>query len=247
MELLKNKVIIVTGSARGIGAAIAKELALQGAKVAINYATSHQLAETLAQEIGGKAYCCDVRDQHSVQEMVTRVADDFGRIDGVVNNAIAGRQQGALEDLCLEDYQAMFDYNCLAIVNVLKALRPHFKRQGGGRVVNIVTELWNLGYGHWSPYVAGKGALVGLSRSLANELGPENITVNMVAPGWMADEKVNTDSHESRSFAQSIPLRRHGSASEVGKVCAFFFSDLASYVTGSYLPVAGGRVTQVGL
>jgi 3-oxoacyl-[acyl-carrier protein] reductase len=98
----------------------------------------------------------------------------------------------------------------------------------------------------WSPYLAGKGAMVGLSRSLAMELGPENITVNMVAPGWMVTEKVDPHSPGSRNFAQSLPLRRHGGAEEIGKGCVFFLSDLASYVTGAYLPVTGGRVSQMG-
>jgi 3-oxoacyl-[acyl-carrier protein] reductase len=94
--------------------------------------------------------------------------------------------------------------------------------------------------------MAGKGAMVGISRSLANELGPENITVNMVAPGWMADEKVNTDSEGSKNFGKTLPLRRHGSADEIGNACAFYLSHLAGYCTGTYLPVCGGRVTQMG-
>jgi 3-oxoacyl-[acyl-carrier protein] reductase len=94
--------------------------------------------------------------------------------------------------------------------------------------------------------MAGKGAMVGLSRSLAAELGPENITVNMVAPGWMATEKVDTTSEGSKAFAASLPLKRHGSGDEIGNACAFFMSHLAGYVTGAYLPVTGGRITQMG-
>ncbi|MBV9468982.1 MAG: SDR family oxidoreductase, partial [Abitibacteriaceae bacterium] len=86
----------------------------------------------------------------------------------------------------------------------------------------------------------------GISRSLANELGPENITVNMVAPGWMVTENVDTNSQGSQNFAKSLPLRRHGSAEEIGNACVFFLSDLAAYVTGAYLPVTGGRITQMG-
>ena len=88
--------------------------------------------------------------------------------------------------------------------------------------------------------------MVGISRALANELGPENITVNMVAPGWMATESVDTKSEGSIGFGKSLPLQRHGSAEEIGNACAFFLSDLSSYVTGAYLPVTGGRVTQIG-
>jgi 3-oxoacyl-[acyl-carrier protein] reductase len=120
------------------------------------------------------------------------------------------------------------------------------KAQGGGRIVNIVTELWNMAPSGWAPYLAGKGAMVGLSRSMACELGPLGITVNMVAPGWMADEKVDPSSDSSINFGKGLPLQRHGSADEIGNGCVFFLSDLASYVTGAYLPVTGGRVTQMG-
>ena len=134
-----------------------------------------------------------------------------------------------------------------AVYNTISAARPHFQNQGGGRVVNIVTELWNMSPAGWSMYTAGKGAMVGMSRSLACELGPENITVNMVAPGWMADEKVDTASEGSKNFAKSVPLQVHGSAEEIGNACAFYLSHLAGYVTGTYLPVTGGRVTQSGM
>jgi 3-oxoacyl-[acyl-carrier protein] reductase len=140
----------------------------------------------------------------------------------------------------------MLDYGCRAVVNTIHAVRPVMREQGGGRVVNIVTELWNMGSGLWSTYLAGKGAMVGLSRALANELGPDGITVNMVAPGWMVTDKVDPESEGSKAFGESLPLRRHGSADEIGNGCVFFLSDLASYVTGAYLPVTGGRITQMG-
>ena len=147
----------------------------------------------------------------------------------------------------LDDYRNSFDYGCIAVLNTISAARPFMKKQGGGRIVNIVTELWNMAPESWSVYMAGKGAMVGISRSLASELGPDNITVNMVAPGWMADEKVDTTSEGSINFGKSLPLRRHGSADEIGNACVFYLSDLAGYVTGTYLPITGGRITQAGL
>jgi 3-oxoacyl-[acyl-carrier protein] reductase len=251
--LLQDKVVVVTGGARGIGAAICRVLAREGATVAVNYASSRDKAENVAREItdaGGKAaaFGADVRDADAVERMMRDVRERFGRIDGVINNAIAGSQSGTLDKATQDDYRNSFDYGCLAVINTIQAVRPVFGEQGdGGRIVNIVTELWNMAPAGWSIYMAGKGAMVGLSRSLASELGPENITVNMVAPGWMADEKVNTESDGSKNFAASLPLRRHGSADEIGNACVFFLSDLASYVTGAYIPVTGGRVTQVGV
>ena len=249
--LLDGKTVIVTGGGRGIGACISRVLARHGATVAINCHTGRERAEATAQAIrdaGGRAgvYPADVRDEGNVQAMVDAVRADLGRIDGLVHNAIAGAQAGLLADSDRAGYQNMLDYGCHAVVNLIRAVRPTMRAQGGGRIVNIVTELWNMAPEGWSMYLAGKGAMVGLSRSLANELGPENITVNMVAPGWMADEKVDTTSDGSVRFGQSLPLRRHGSADEIGNACVFFLSDLASYVTGAYLPVTGGRITQMG-
>jgi 3-oxoacyl-[acyl-carrier protein] reductase len=249
--LLEGRVALVTGGGRGIGAAISRVLAREGAAVAVNYSASQEKAERVVRQIsdaGGRALAvqADVRDPAAVEAMVDQVITAFGRIDGLVNNAISGRQSGKLDEATMEDYETAFGFGARAVINTVTAARPHMRRGGGGRVVNIVTELWNMAPAGWSVYMAGKGAMVGVSRSLAVELGPENITVNMVAPGWMADEKVDTDSSGSKSFAQQLPLRRHGSADEIGNACAFFLSDLASYVTGAYIPVCGGRITQMG-
>ena len=250
--MLNGKVVLVTGAGRGIGAAIARVCARHGATVAVNYSQSRDRAEAVVSEIvtaGGraKAYGADVRDRTEVGTMIEAILKDFGRIDGIVNNAIGGRQQGSLDEATETDYEQAFAFGCKAVVNTVRAARPAMNRQGGGRVINIVTELWNSSPEEWSVYTAGKGAMVGVSRSLARELGPEQITVNMVAPGWMADEKVDSASAGAQGYAKSTPLRRQGSADEIGNACVFFLSDLASFVTGAYLPVTGGRVTQVGV
>jgi 3-oxoacyl-[acyl-carrier protein] reductase len=249
--LLQGKVALVTGGGRGIGRDISRVLARHGAAVAVNYSASEDKAERVVREIteaGGmaQAFQSDVRDAEAVQAMVSAVVEKFGRLDGLVNNAISGRQHGSFDEATTEDYANAFSFGCQGVVNTIRAARPVMKAQGGGRVVNIVTELWNMAPAEWSVYMAGKGAMVGLSRSLACELGPDGITVNMLAPGWMADEKVDPDSEGSKKFAQTIPLRRHGSGEEIGNGCVFFLSELAGYVTGAYLPVTGGRITQMG-
>lgn len=249
--LLDGRVMIVTGGARGIGAAICRVLARHGATIAVNYAHSEEKALSVVDDIqraGGAAaaFCADVRDAGEVDAMIDQAVRQFGRLDGVVNNAIAGRQHGVLSETTIEDYANAFDFGCKAVVNMIKAARPLMRDAGGGRIVNIGSELWNMAPADWSVYLAGKGAMVGLTRSLACELGPENITVNLVAPGWMADEKVDTTSEGSKGFGASLPLRRHGSADEIGNACVYLLSDLAAYVTGAYIPVAGGRITQMG-
>ncbi len=250
--LIEGKVVLVTGAGRGIGASISRVLAKEGAVVAVNYAHSRDKAEKVVAEItdlGGKAaaFQADVTSAAEVSRMVEQVHSMFGRIDGVVNNAINGRQEGSIEKSSDEDYLNAFQYGCMGVIHMVRAVRPIMQKQGGGRIVNIVTELWNLAPENWSVYMSGKGAMVGISRSLAKELGSDNITVNMVAPGWMVDEKVNPDSEGSKNFARSIPLGVHGSADEIGNACVFYISRLAGYITGTYLPVTGGRITQAGV
>jgi 3-oxoacyl-[acyl-carrier protein] reductase len=249
--MLNGKVALVTGGSRGIGAAIVRVLAREGAVVAVNYAGSREKAEALAAEIrahGGSAaaFQADVRDEAAVLAMTQQIAQTFGRLDAVINNALGGNPYALLDDATPEDYMTSFDFGCQAVIHTMKAARPYMKQAGGGRIVNIVTELWNRGLPGWSVYLAGKGAMVGISRSLAAELGPENITVNMVAPGWMLDEKVDPNSESAQAYASAVALRRQGSAEEIGKACAFFLSDYASFITGAYLPVTGGHIMQIG-
>ncbi|RYG38944.1 SDR family oxidoreductase [bacterium] len=250
-KLLSGKTIIVTGGSRGIGRDTCRVLGRHGANVVVNYAASEEKAQRTVREVeeaGGKAIAVagDVREPETWERMTQLAVDTFGRLDGIVNNAISGKQDGPFDEASDEDYRTAFEFGCLAVANSIRAAKPHFAKSGGGRIVNIVTEVWNQAGPNWSVYLAGKGAMVGMSRSLANELGPEGITVNMVAPGWMATDKVDTASEGSQKFAQSLPLRRHGSGEEIGKGCVFFLSELGDYVTGAYLPVTGGRVNQMG-
>lgn len=251
MSLLEGRVAIVTGGARGIGRDTCKVLARHGARVVVNYAQSREKAEAVVEEIaaaGGTAtaFGADVRELSEYEALVAHAREAHGRLDAVVNNAIAGKQDGAFEGATDEEFATAFDFGCRAVANSVRAALPAFKAANGGRIVNVVTEIWNMAPGGWSVYMAGKGAMVGLSRSLAVELGPQRVTVNMVAPGWMATDKVDTESEDSKAFAASLPLRVHGSGEEIGNACAFFLSDLAGYVTGAYLPVTGGRITQMG-
>ena len=249
--LLSGKVAIVTGGGRGIGACISRTLARHGASVAVFYSASREKSEAVVAQVrkaGGdaEAFAADVRDADAVARAVAAAHERFGRVDGLVNNAIGGEQCKAFADADWAHYENMLDFGCKAVYNTIRAVRPIMAAQHHGRIVNIVTELWNMGSGNWSCYLAGKGAMVGMSRALANELGPDGITVNMVAPGWMQDEKVDPAGDGSLRFGQGLPLRFHGSADHIGHGCVFFLSELADYVTGAYLPVTGGRITQMG-
>lgn len=251
VALLEGKVIVVTGGGRGIGAAICRELAAHGASVVVNYHTSAGLAEGVVDDVvhaGGEAVAiqADVRNAAEVADLLAQTERRLGRVSGVVNNAIAGVQQSPFATASWQNYEMAYEFGCHAVVNTIRAALPYFEHEGGGRVVNIVTEVWTMGPEGWSVYLAGKGAMVGVSRALARELGPRNVTVNMVAPGWMATDEEDFASAASRHMAEELPLRRRGWAAEIGKACVFFMSDLSSFVTGAFLPVNGGRTTSGG-
>jgi len=250
-SLLDDRVVLITGAGRGAGAGMARRLAARGARVAINYAASGAAAAAVVAEIreaGGvaSAFRADVLDADAVAGMIAAVETEFGRVDAVVNNAVAGDQQVDFDDATPAHFTQMLDYACRAVVNTTKAALPAFGRAGGGRIVNVVSDFWNEAPGGWSPYVAAKGAMVGLSRSLASELGPRGVTVNMVAPGWMIADAADEASADSVAFAQTLPLRRRARPEDVGDVIAFYVSDLAGAVTGAYVLVDGGRLTPTG-
>lgn len=138
--LLSGRVAVVTGGGRGIGAAICRVLAREGAGVAVNYAHSAEKADAVVAgivEAGGMArsYRCDVRDAADVQRMISAAHNDFGRLDCVVNNAIAGKQHGPFSDAALQDFNDAYDYGCRAVIHSVSAARPLFKQQGGGRII----------------------------------------------------------------------------------------------------------------
>ena len=191
MGLVDNKVVLVTGGTRNIGAGIVCTLAREGALVAINYLNSSDRADDMVrslQEQGTKAgaWKCDIRDTESVCRMVADVVREFGRIDAVVNNA---RSRGRLKPTNIdpvnwEGHNVEFEYSVKAVLNTVYAARQFMKAQGSGRIVNIGSSAWNHPWIGEGDYAAGKAGMLGISRCLVQELGPEGITINTIAPGW---------------------------------------------------------------
>lgn len=249
MGLLDGKVVLVTGGSRNVGAGIVRSVAREGATVAINCKESIDGANELAQSIerqGGTAgvWRCDVRDPEAVLRMIEDIVKRFGRLDAVINN-VGGGAAGKLDELTWDDMLHVYEHDVRPLLNTTKAVVPFMKAQGGGRIVNIMSEQWNEGYGGVAANVSGKGAEVGLSRCLAHELGPDNITVNMVSPGWTRTDRTPEDANES-PYAKGTPLRRIAEPEDIGNACVFLISDLACYISGAFIPVNGGRTRQIG-
>ncbi len=244
---LAGHVALVTGAAQGLGAEIARTLGTAGAAVVVNYLSSAQSAEAVVAGIaaaGGRALAhqADVTDAAAVDAMVARAADALGPVDIVVNNA--GREEAVAPPFALTatDYQRMIDLNLHAVVHTCRAAVPAMQAQHWGRVVNIASEALSRPGPGFSAYAAGKGAMVALSRNLASELGPDGITVNVVAPGWIATPRADTAPRAAIDrLIAGTPLGYQGRPAHVAGAVLFYASPLADFVTGAYLPVSGGH------
>ncbi|MEV5743749.1 glucose 1-dehydrogenase [Microbispora rosea] len=250
MSRFTGKFAVVTGAARGIGAAIARRLAAEGAAVACVDLTADRCA-SIVDEItvtGGRAvaFGCDVSDSAQVEALVPGVMAELGRIDVLVNNAGLTRDN-LLFRMSEEDWDKVVDVNLKSVFLVSRAVQKHMVEQRSGAIVNLSSRsaLGNRGQAN---YAAAKAGIQGLTATMAIELGPFGVRVNAVAPGYVATPMTEatavrlgaTPEEHQAAVAQGVPLRRVGQPTEVASVVAFFASDDASYVTGQTLYVNGG-------
>ncbi len=244
---LAGKAAIVTGSSRGIGRAIALELAQRGAQVVVNY---HRNAEAAAevvaaiQEEGGQAMAvqADVSDLTQSQALVKTALETYGRLDILVNNAGITRDQVILL-MKEEDWDTVIRVDLKSLFNTCKAAARTMVRQRYGRIINITSVVGIAGQGGQTNYAAAKAGVIGFTKSLAKELGARGITVNAVAPGLIPTDLTADLSEEWRQLAiKQTPLKRVGQAEEIAYAVAFLASDEASFITGVVLPVDGGLV-----
>ena len=242
---LNGKTALVTGGGRGIGRAICLELARQGARVAVNYSGSQAAAEQTVEEcraLGVEAFAiqADVADGNSVTAMVKAVIARLGRLDILVCNA--GITRDNLMPLLKEDdFDAVVDTNLKGAFLCMKAAYRPMMKQKYGRIVAVSSIVGLRGNAGQTNYAASKAGLIGLSKSLAKELAGRNVTVNVVAPGFI-DTNMTAALPESaqQAILATIPMGRMGAAEDVAKAVAFFASDEAAYITGQVLCVDGG-------
>ena len=239
--LLENKVALVTGAGRGIGLTIARRFAAEGAKVIVHYRTSREPAEQLASEIGGLALRADLTDPAAAEAMVAEALAHYGRIDILVNNAASFAADLPFERATWEDFQAEFNGVVGATVNPIRAVLPSMKALGGGRIINFVATLLQRPAAEYIVHTTAKSALVGLTRTLARDVGPHGITVNMVSPGMtLTDYSQSLPETVKARVAGLTPLRRLATAEDVAGVVLFYASPLADFVTGANLAPDGG-------
>lgn len=243
----ENQVAVVTGAGRGIGHAIAVRLASEGARVA-SVSRSEANAQRTADEINAtraeaaKAYAVDVSDHPSVQEVGTRILEDFGRVDILVNNAGVTRD-GLSMRMSTEDWDTVLNTNLKGAFNFVQALQRSMIKQRSGRIINISSVIGLIGNAGQANYAASKAGLLGLTKSLAREMASRGITVNAVAPGLIETDMTAVLSDEIRkNILSKIPLNSLGKPEDIASAVAFLASTEAKYITGQVLAVDGGMV-----
>ncbi len=246
MALLQDKVAIVTGASRGIGRAIAIELATQGAIAVVNYASSSTAAEAVVTEIteaGGKAIAiqADVSKGDQVDALVNAVMEKFSRVDILVNNAGITRDTLLLR-LKPEDWQAVIDLNLTGVFLCTRAASKIMLKQRSGRIINITSVAGQMGNPGQSNYSAAKAGVIGFTKSVAKELATRGITVNAVAPGFITTD-MTSNLNNPEDILKYIPLNRFGQPEEVAGMVRFLAADpAAAYITGQVFNVDGGMV-----
>ena len=244
---LENKVAVVTGGSRGIGRAIALELAQRGARVVVNYNRNEEAASEVVSAIeaaGGQAVAvqADVSDTQQATALVKAARDSFGQIDILVNNAGTTRDQ-LLMLMKEQDWDDVLRTNLKSVFNCCKAAARPMVRQRHGRIINISSVSGIAGQGGQTNYAASKAGVIGFTKSLAKELGPRSITVNVVAPGFVPTDLTADLPEKFRQQAiEATPLRRMGQPEEIAYAVAFLASDEAAFITGEVLTVDGGLV-----
>lgn len=243
--MLKNKIALVTGGGKGIGAAIAKEMASQGATVIVNYSRSEEAAKKVQSEIrsnGGKAdiFRCDVSDYNSVKAMIGDIIQHYGRLDILVNNAGIVKD-GLLMRMKETDFDKVIEINLKGTFNCIQNVARQMLKQRYGRIINMSSVVGIYGNAGQVNYAASKAGIIGLTKAAAKELGSRGITVNAIAPGFIQTDMTEGLNQELKEkMLAAISLGSFGTAEDIAHAACFLASDGARYITGQVLGVDGG-------
>ncbi len=240
---LEGKIALVTGGSQGLGKAIALKLAENGADIAVVYVGPEEPALETCREIEAmgrraKSYVCDVRDEAAVETTVEAVKNDLGKVDILVNNAGVTRD-GLMVGMKDEDYDMVLDINLKGAFHMTRACYRDFMRKKAGKIINISSIAGLVGNVGQVNYAASKAGLIGMSKSIAKELGSRGVCCNCIAPGFIATE-MTKDIKEDNPLLQQVPMKKMGTPEDVANVALFLASPESDYVTGETIRVDGG-------
>ena len=243
--LFKDKTAIISGAARGIGKAIALELAREGANISFNYSKSESEAKALESELAtlgvkAKAYKVDIKDYNAVKAWVDDSAQAFGRLDIIISNAGIVRDR-ALALMVPADWQEVLQTNLEGTINLCRAAIITLVKQKSGAIVNVSSVTGVIGMPRQTNYAASKAGIIGFTKALAKEVAAYNIRVNCVAPGFIETDMLKDLKEEyKKKMLEHIPLARLGKSEEVAKAVKFLLSDATSFITGQTIIIDGG-------
>ncbi|MBC8173753.1 MAG: 3-oxoacyl-[acyl-carrier-protein] reductase [Chitinophagales bacterium] len=248
MNLLENKITLITGASRGIGEAIALKFAEAGAHVVFTYQSSEERAKSLAEKLQGfgiraRGFKSNAGNYTEAEKLIADILAEFGALDVVVNNAGITRDNLMLR-MSEQEWDDIMNVNLKSVFNITKhAIKPMLRAKKGS-IINMSSIVGMIGQAGQANYAASKAGIIGFSKSIARELGSRNIRCNAIAPGFIETDMTNALGDElKQTYFKSIPLGRFGKVSEVADVALFLASDMSSYVTGQVISVCGALNT----
>jgi 3-oxoacyl-[acyl-carrier protein] reductase len=245
MGLLSGKTALITGGSRGIGEAIVRKFAAEGADIAFTYISSETKAMELEAGVSApgnkvKAYKSDASDYQQAEDIINKVLADFGKIDILINNAGITRDTLMLR-MTEEQWDQVMDVNLKSVFNMTKhVLKPMMKNRSGS-IINMSSVVGVFGNAGQANYAASKAGILGFTKSIAKEVGSRNIRCNAIAPGFIETDMTHALTEEQiKAYSDSIPLKRLGLGEDVANACVYLGSDMSAYVTGQVLSICGG-------
>lgn len=248
MQLLQNKVALITGATRGIGKGIAEQFAKHGANIAFTYVSSEEKALALEKELAAcgikaKGYKSDAGNFNAAEELVNAVVAEFGTVDVLVNNAGITRDT-LLMRMSEQQWDEVINANLKSVFNLTKAIQKPMLKARKGSIINMSSVVGVKGNAGQSNYAASKAGIIGFTKSIALELGSRNIRCNAIAPGFIETEMTGAlDEKVIQQWRDSIPLKRGGTAEDVANLTLFLASDMSAYITGQCINICGGMLT----